>query len=277
MSSSIVDDSFALGAAIHYDFELAATPKPFEVLVERLFGRVSSKGELRNWFIDVHNRKAPLPAPLNLRKLVRLVVEGGVAIAAVETAPKTADPGMMLIRAGTAPVDKDPERFTQTKCLYDAVAVVGSAQLRQVGTQRALDAIVAFADAVRARAGVVHCADSAAYAAGLASCGGSPALSREQVEHITDLMYWRPRWGDIIRGPAWGTFLGAAHVDRLGGVGRIERQGACAQVIALRSGGAFLQATPIETPLIEGRDDGGVFTRLGQILAPVMGQRSSER
>ena len=266
MSSSIVDNGFALGAAIHYDFELAAKPKPFEVLVEGLFGTSSPRGEPRHWFIDVHNRKAPPPAPLNLLKLVRPVAGGGIATAAVETAPNTADPDMMLVRAGTAPIDKQPERFTQTKCLYDAVAVIGSAQLRQVGMQRALDAIVAFA-------GVVHCADSAAYAAGLASCGGSPALSREQVGHITDLMYWRPRWGDIIRGPAWGTFLGAAHVERLGGVGRIERQGACAQVIALHSGGAFLQATPIESLLIEGRDDGGVFARLSQILAPVMGQR----
>jgi hypothetical protein len=273
MSSSIVDNSFALGAAIHYDFELAATPKPFEVLVERLFGTTSPRGEPRHWFIDVHNRKAPPPAPLNLLKLVRLVAGGGIATAAVETAPNTADPDMILVRAGTAPIDKQPQRFTQTKCLYDAVAVCGSAQLHQVGMQHVLDAIVAFADAVCARAGAVYCADSAAYAAGLASCGGSPTLSREQIAHLTDLMYWRPRWGDIIRGPAWGTFLGAAHVERLGGVVRIERQGACAQVITLHSGGAFLQVTPIETPLIEGRDDGGVFARLSRILAPVMGQR----
>ena len=59
MSSSIVDNSFALGAAIHYDFELAATPKPFEVLVEGLFGTSSPRGELRHWFIDGHNGAGP--------------------------------------------------------------------------------------------------------------------------------------------------------------------------------------------------------------------------
>jgi hypothetical protein len=263
-----------MGAALHYDFELAATPRPFEVLVDELFGAASPGGELRHWFIQVEDRKAPPPAPLDLRKLLRLVARGGLAMAAAETAPNTADAGMMLVRADTTPIAKQPERFSQTKCRYDAVAVFGQARLREVGTQRALDVIVQFADAVAARAGVVYWAESAAYAAGLASCGGSTTLSRDQIGHITDLMYWQPRWGDVIRGPAWGTFLGAAHVERLGGIGRIERDAECARVIALRSGSAFLQATPIEAPLVEDRDDGGALPRLADFLAPVMGHRT---
>ncbi len=267
-------DGFALGAALHYDFELAATPAPFERLVEELFGATSPGGELRHSVIFVQDRKAPPPAPLDLRKLVGLVVRGGVAMAAAETEPKTDDATRMLVSADTTPIAKRPERFSQTKCRYEAIAVFGAARLRDVGPQRALDAIVAFADAVGARAGVVHWADSAAYAAGLASCGGSSTLSREQVGHITDLMHWQPRWGDVIRGPAWGTFLGAAHVERLGGIARIEREAPCARVLALRSGGALLQATPIDAPLVEDRDDGGALARLAGFLAPVMGNRT---
>jgi hypothetical protein len=270
----MIDGGFALGAAIHYDFELAATPRPFEVLIEELFGAASPGGELRQWFIHVEDRKAPPPAPLDLRQLVGLVARGGLAIAAAETAPNTADEDMMLVRAGTTPIAKRPERFSQTRCRYDAIAVFGAARLREVGTQRALDAIIAFADAVGARAGVVHWADRAAYAAGLASCGGNTTLSREQIGHITDLMYWQPRWGDVIRGPAWGTLLGAVHVERLGGVGRIEREAPCTRVIALRSGGGFLQATPIEAPLVEDCYDDGALAPLAGFLAPVMGHRS---
>jgi hypothetical protein len=273
MTGKGIDGGLALGAAVHYDFELADTPKPFEALVEDLFGAESPGGEFRHWFIRVENRQAPPPAPLDLRKLVRRVVGGGLAMAAAETAPKTADPDMMLVRAGTTPVSQRPERFSQSKSLYDAIAVFGAARLRGIGRQRALDDIVAFADAVDAQAGVVHWADSAAYAGGLASCGGSPTLSREQVGHITDLMYWQSRWGEVIRGPAWGTFLGAAHVERLGGIRRIEREAPCARVIALRSGGGFLEATDIENPLVEDHDDGGALARLAAFLAPVMGHR----
>lgn len=60
---------------------------------------------------------------------------------------------------------------------------------------------------------------------------------------MTDGLYWRRQWGDVIRGPAWGTFLGAGHVEKLGGMTRIERESGCARVIALGSGGAYLQTT----------------------------------
>jgi hypothetical protein len=65
----------------------------------------------------------------------------------------------------------------------------------------------------------------------------------------------------VIRGPAWGTFLGAPHVDKLGGMTRIERESGCARVIALESGGAYLQTTPEPTD--------GVPEALVRFLEPV--------
>jgi hypothetical protein len=267
--------ALALSAALHFDFELAADPQPFERIVGDLFrvGSVPAGGTFCQWLIDVENRKAPPPAPLDLPALARSIANGGVSTAAAETAPKTRDAAQMLVRVGTTPIAKRPERFALTKCRYDFVASFGSERLREVGAQRALDAVVSFADAVGARAGAVHWAESAVYATGLASCGGSGTLSHEQIDHITDLMYWRPRWGDVIRGPAWGTFLGPTHVERLAGLARIERESGCARVVGLASGGAFLQATPLDAPLVEDRNDGEVLARIAAFLEPVMGKR----
>jgi hypothetical protein len=43
-------------------------------------------------------------------------------------------------------------------------------------------------------------------------------------------------------------------------------------VVALASGGAFLQATAIDAPIVEGHDDGGVVARLVRFLEPVMSE-----
>src|SRR3954469_19100201 len=132
----------ALGAALYYDFELAAAPRPFEVIVEALFGTASPDGSLRQWFTHREDRKAPPPAPLDLHKLVRLIERGGLAMAAAETPPNTTDADLMLGRVATTPVANHPERFSQTRCRYDAVAVFGAARLRELRPQRILDAIV---------------------------------------------------------------------------------------------------------------------------------------
>jgi hypothetical protein len=262
----------AFGGAVHFDTELVGSPEPFVALVRSLFGE--SPGGAVHWYTPIEGKRSPAPAPLDVDKLVQLIGRG-VAFAAVETAPATPDSELVLARAAATPIAQRPERFSQTKCRYSAELALGAAALHRLGAQRVLDAFIAFAGAVRGRAGVVHWADSAAYASCLASCGGSEALSREQIQHIADLMYWQPRWGEVIRGPAWGTFLGADHVDRLGGLARIERESGCARVVGLASGGAFLQATPIDAPLVEGHADRGVLDRLAGFLAPVMGQLRS--
>ncbi|MEO8703875.1 MAG: type VI immunity family protein [Kofleriaceae bacterium] len=262
---------FALGAAVHFDFELATHPEPFENLVRDLVGVSSASGEFRHWYIPLEGKRTPPPPAFDLSRLVRLV-RRGVASAAAETLPNAADPDRLLVVAGTRPLDAAPERFTMTKCRYDAVIVVGCSRLRQLGTQRVIDAIVTFADAVAARAGVVHCATTSAYAAGLASCGGSTVLSTREVGHITDLMYFQPQWGDVIRGPAWGTFLGPSHVDRLGGAGKLAETAPCARVVSLPSGGGYLQVTATDQPILE-RDSMAPLDELALFLDQVVGHR----
>ncbi|HEY1552696.1 MAG TPA: type VI immunity family protein [Kofleriaceae bacterium] len=262
----------ALAAALHFDRELASDPAPFSALVRALFGEASPDGTYRHHYIWADQRKAPPSRPLDLHALLALIAKGSLWLAAVETGHDTRDGDAMRIAAGTTPLDKPAHSVTA--CRYGFDASFGAARLDQLGAQHVLDLVIAFADAVAARAGVVHWADTTTYASCLASCSGGAALSREQSGHVQDLMYWQPRWGDVIRGPQWGTFLGASHVDALGGVERIARDSGCARVIALGSGGAFLQATPLVEPIVEGRDDGGTLARLARFLAPVMGTRT---
>jgi len=263
-------DEPALGAALHFDHELASDPEPFAVLARALFGE-RSDGEFTHFFIPDSPRKARPGVPLNLKKLVERINEGTTWSAAVGTAARTPDPDEMRISANTVPAHR-PSR-SLTKCRYAFDAAFGAHRLRELGAKRVLDLVIGFADAVAARAGVVQWATSTVYASCLAMGGGSDRLTREQRSHVTDLLYWQPRWGDVIRGPQWGTFLGAAHVTTLGGIARIERESGCARVVALGSGGAFLQATPIEQPIVEDSDNGGVLARLAAFLAPVMGKR----
>ncbi len=261
--------NLALSAALYYDFELAASPQPLLALIGELFCGLPG-GDLRQWCTLVAPRKSPPPKPLNLERFRRLVERGGAAHAAAETAPNTPDAERMLVRAGTTPIAMRPERFSQTRTRYDAIVVLGAAPLRLVSVQRALEAIIKFADAVSVRAGVVFWAETAAYAEGLASCGGRTSLSHEQIMHITDLMLCQHLWGDVIRGPAWGTFLGAEHVDRLGGIARIERETGCTRVVSLGSGGAYLQLKPIDEPLVEDRGEDDRLAALSKFLTPVI-------
>lgn len=265
-------DGLALGAALHFDHELAADPAPFAAIIKKLFGESSPDGAYRHHYIWADQRKSPPGRPFDLRALLALITKGSVWLAAVESGLDARDVDESRIAAGTAPLTKPSHSVS--KCRYGFDAAFGANRLRELGTQRILDAVIAFADAVAARAGVVQWAESTIYASCLASCAGSSKLSREQSGHIQDLMYWQPRWGEVIRGPQWGTFLGVAHVETLGGIARIERDAGCARVVALTSGGAFLQATPIDRPIVEDQADDGALARLTSFLEPVMGKRA---
>ena len=257
----------AFAAAFYFDVELVANVAPFERLVEALFSR--NRG-FYQFLIPVENTKAQPPKPLDLGKLLQRITEGEVSVAAVETPPRTPDPEQMRVSVGTTPLASQPERFSQTRCRYACDAEFGAASMDELGAQSVLDAIVVFADSMGARAGIALWADTTIFASSLVTCGGSSQLTREQDQRVLALLDDQSRWGDVIRGPQWGTFLGPAHVERLGGIARIERESGCARVASLTSGGAFLQATPIDAPIVEGHDDGGVLARLGQFVAPVM-------
>jgi len=269
---STMTDGLALGAALHFDHELAADPAPFTAIVKELFGECSPDSAYRHHYIWADQRKSPPGRPLDLRALLALITKGSVWRAAVESGLDASDADQSRVAAGTAPITKPSHSMTE--CRYGFDAAFGANRQRELGTQRILDAVIAFADAVAARAGVIQWATSTLYASCLASCGGSSKLSREQCGHIQDLMYWQPRWGDVVRGPQWGTFLGAAHVETLGGIARIEQDAGCARVIALRSGGAFLQVTPMDRPIVEDQHEEGELSRLAAFLGPVMGKRA---
>jgi hypothetical protein len=80
---------------------------------------------------------------------------------------------------------------------------------------------------------------------------------------MMDAYYWRSSWGQVIRGPSWGTFLSQTHVATLGDLSKLP----AARIVPLSSGGAFVQATA------EPFDVSSPPARLGELraaLAPVL-------
>ena len=252
--------------AIYFDLELASNTAPFGRLVETLF---SNNQDCFQFSIPSENVKAKPPKKLQLDKLLSQVAAGLLSIAAVETPPRTPDNHQMMVSVGTTPIKLHPERSSQTRCRYACHAQFGSEPLAKLGVQFVLDAMTAFADAVGVRAGTASWADTTVFASCLVTCSGSSSLTSEQDQRVLAQMDGRSRWGESIRGPGWGTFLGAEHVDRLGGLDRIESASGCARVVPLTSGGAFLQLTSTETPLVEGHYNDDVLGQLALFLAPV--------
>jgi hypothetical protein len=224
----------ALAAAIYFDHELSSNLEPLAALTADL---TAAGGSFRQWHIDVDNRKAPPPTRFDLDKMIGRVRKGETSVVGVETEPGTRDEDSMVMTVGTTPVAERPERYALTRCRYEAIIALGATRVE------CLESVIEFADAVSVRAGAIFVADSATYAIALAAGGGGLSLSAADVDRITNGLIGRSRWGDIIRGPAWGTFLGAAHVERLGGMDRIARESGLARVVALSSGGAYLQAS----------------------------------
>ena len=70
------------------------------------------------------------------------------------------------------------------------------------------------------------------------------------LSRVADSLYWRSYWGRIIRGPAWGTFLSAAHVEQIGGLDSVRSSSA--RIEQLASGGAFVQLTDVGDPILDG-------------------------
>lgn len=260
----------ALGAALYFDAELAREPAPLSTLVESLVGGRSRDGALLHFTVPLGPTKAaPIGKPLNLTTLIHRIADGTALSAGVETAPKTPADARVWIHAQTGPAAAK-QRYSQTACRYDFDAHFGAARLRELDSRRVLDAIYAFADAVGARAGTLHWATATAFAAGLATVSYD-GLSEAQERRVAELVDDPSRWGDAIRGPAWGTVLSPAHVATLGGMAKLEREAPCARVVPLPSGGAVLEATGLDALIIEGRDDvDSALVELAAYLTPVV-------
>ena len=233
--------SNAVAAALYFDHELAANPDPLVALVESLTPVGNS---FRQSYIDAENRKMRPPSAFKLGTLIARITRGETSGVGIETAIGSPDADTLNVRVDTTPVAKRPERYALTKCRYQTFVGLGANRIDGIG------AIIAFADAVAVRAGAIFVADTAVFAMALASVGGGSTLTRAQIDRINDGLYWQPHWGNVIRGPAWGTFLGAQHVDKLGGMTRIERESGCARVLPLTSGGAYLQVAPEPTDVV---------------------------
>ncbi|MDQ3367581.1 MAG: hypothetical protein M3680_19340 [Myxococcota bacterium] len=174
--------------------------------------------------------------PFDLAKMETAVAVGSAATAAIET-----DQGLLILSHAISAAQLQ-EPLVPRPWRYDTAIAIGGDDLARVGMQRAVDSIVAFADAVAVKAGILYWADSVTYASALATGGFSGGLTSEQERHVRDSHDLSNYWGRIIRGPAWGTFLNAAQVSILGDLTKLHP----AKVVLLRSGGAYVQLTTID-------------------------------
>lgn len=168
--------------------------------------------------------------------------------------------------AQTTPAARLREGVPPRHWKYSAAITIAPTTLARLGAQSALDAIVAFADAVDVKTGIVFWAESFSYAGALAM-GAGGGLTPEQESRVADSLYYRTHWGRIVRGPEWGTFVSAAHVAALGGSTVLAAQ--AEKVVPLRLGGAFVQLTTVdEAPPIDAPS--ARLDALRSALAPVL-------
>ena len=244
--------SLSLGAALYYDLDLSTGTTPLRGLWNALTHDLPAS-KLVQWTGTVS--RVGKKQPFDLAGIEAAVATGNAATAAIEN-----DDGLLVLSHAPAaanlraPLVPRPWR-------YDTAIAISGDDLAKIGSQRAVDAIVAFADAVTVQAGILFWTDSVAYASALATGGIGAGLTSEQERHVRDSHDLSNHWGRIIRGPAWGTFLNAAQVATLGDLTKLHP----ARVVPLRSGGAYVQLTGVgeATP-------SPPLDRLRAALAPVL-------
>ena len=231
--------TLSLGAALYYDHDLSTGPAPLRALWEALTHELPAS-KLYQWTGTIS--RVGMKQPFELEKLEAAVASGNAASAAIET-----DHGSLVLSHATAAAELR-EPLVPRPWRYDTAIAISGDDLAQINRERAVEAIVAFADAVAVKAGIVYWTESVAYASALATGGFSGGLTSAQERHVRDSHDLSNHWGRIVRGPAWGTFLGAAQVALLGDLSKLQP----AKVVRLRSGGAYVQlvgeATSIDEP-----------------------------
>jgi hypothetical protein len=265
---TMTDVGLALGAAIYHDHDLSVRPDSLLSIIRAVFGERSLEGEYTQSILPAGALKYGKPSRLHLARLANRIDAGEIARVIIETVARTPDCNVRVVIADVTPDPLRREPLTPRDWKYDISAGFGSNPVAALGRDRLTALLVELADCVQAKAGVIHWANSASYASGLAmgAGGGVPEAQERKIAHS---YYQRDLWGPVIRGPSWGTFLSACHVEQMGGIGRLERESGCARVVALRSGGAFLQLTPTSEPLDVDRDDDPRLLALARFLAPI--------
>ncbi|MBA3541016.1 MAG: hypothetical protein H0T79_15505 [Deltaproteobacteria bacterium] len=248
--------NLSLGAAIYYDTDLSTDPAALRTLWEALTQEIQAP--LIQWTGTVS--QVGKKGPLDLAKLDHAVASGDCATAAIETAASG-----LLVLSHTTPAARLKEPLVPRPWRYDTAVAISGELLSPLGRQQAVEAIVGFADAVAAKAGVVYWTDSVAFASALATGGLGSGMTSEQEHTARDSHDLSNHWGRIIRGPAWGTLLGAAHVAKLGDVTRLP----ATRVMPLNSGGAFVQLTEIDDA-VSIDEPSPELEQLRAALAPVL-------
>ncbi len=256
----------ALGCAIYFDTDLSADTTALFALWDALAPAASA--EVTQWITAERTQQVGKPVAFDASALRQRIEHGEAASVAIETAPKTADEERVLVLAQTTPAARLRDAVPPRHWKYNLVVALGARPLERIGRQTAVDAVVACADHIGVKAGVMHWTATTSFASGLAMGAAGGGLSASEEARITDSLYWRSHWGRIVRGPAWGTFLGSAHVERLGGLDKLRPS--CTRIVPLRSGGAFLQLTSVDEPILDGEDDDRIARLRGALgdLAP---------
>jgi len=114
--------------------------------------------------------------------------------------------------------------FAPQSWRYDFEASIGATRVQSIEAQRTVDLVIEFADAVVAKAGVLHWAETTRYASALASCSGNSGLTPKQSRKAADphllevevgADHPRPRMGQVpLLYPRLHAQRSASHRDR---------------------------------------------------------------
>jgi hypothetical protein len=222
----------ALGAALYYNTDLTQGAAPLRTLWNSLTRKTDVP--LVQWVSS--RNKGGKKSSFDLARL-----EAHVQTDATDTAAIESDRDHLLILSHTRLWN---EPLVPRPWHYDTVIALPPDVVDQIGAAAAIDAIVAFADAVVVQAGTVFWTSSTIYASALATGGLTSGLSAAEQRAVRDSHDSSNHWGRIIRGPTWGTFLNAKQVVALDDVSALP----ASQIVRLASGGAFVQLTPIDEP-----------------------------
>lgn len=243
--------TLALGAALYFDHELAADPRPLTTL----WSRIATQGELRSWTLTA--KGATKPVGFDATQLAMRIESGETTTVGIETRSRD-----VTIIAGTGRAASLDRRPPAPLWSYDLVVALADERVVALGQDMIVKALCEFAGAVAATAGIVVWSASLDFARSLALLSSGPDLPRQHVSALVEAQVNRSHWGNVIRGPEWGTFLSAALVAKLGG-----RVLPVAKTIPLASGGAFVQLT-LERFDVEAPPP--ALADLRDALAPVM-------
>ena len=250
----------ALGAALYYDFSLVEDVAPLGRLLDAL--AIGDGPELKQFCVPLAPRREK-ETKVDRAKLFSRITSGELFSALVGRRGDNPDDEVVTVSVSLAPAT-NAQQENRAGYRFHAHVELGAAAVARRGVDAIVNALIAFANDVTPRAGVVFPASSAAAALGLATGTQFSDLGEQTNLVIRDIAYEVNVLADRIRTPEWGTFLAKHHVEKMGGIEALRAL--CPSVRELESGGAFLQLT-------KELDDAGIHEKrraLASALAPLL-------